>query len=77
MANQRQTQRTEFKNQQGNRFKEFGRAIDDKLSQYPVIGAVILDAVVIGCDRLNEYINRFEEKARDRVAQLRNNSGEA
>lgn len=57
----------------GSRFLQ---SIEKQLTDHPQIGAVIIDGLVIACQRLVDMINKFEDELSERVEQLRQSKSE-
>lgn len=57
-----------------NRMNSFINSVESRLSEYPVIGAVVLDAIVIGCERLGEALEKFQAHAKEKAEELRASS---
>jgi len=55
-------------------FDSFFNSIERQLNEHPQMGAMILDGVVMACEKLSELLKEFQEKVSERKDQIRQKS---
>ena len=75
MRNQMNRRSPESHRRRGG-YDNFIRTVEKQLTDHPQIGAVVLDGLVLACNRLAEMLMKFEEQLREKVEELRDSSFE-
>lgn len=61
-----------MRNQKAAKKKNVIHTLEQKLSDYPQIGAVILDGLVVACSRISEILNSLEKQLKEKAEEIRN-----
>lgn len=54
--------------------ESFLQAIERQLQNYPQIGAIVLEGVLLACKKATSLIRDFEEELTDKLEEIRNAS---
>lgn len=54
--------------------KNILQTLEQKLSDHPQVGAVILDGLVVACSRASELLSNLEKQLRERADEIRGGS---